>query len=115
MVNGFKRVGGHILALRLKETIQERARKNQEGFKGNQYESGKSQLVGKDHTPIHTNKELGKLAGVSEEIIRRYETIQERARKNQEQGINQYSLSQLVGKGSPIHTNKELGKLAGVF
>lgn len=48
--------------------IQERAKKNQEGGQG-----GKLlyQELGKAN-PVHTNKELGKIAGVSDETIRKY-------------------------------------------
>jgi len=60
---------------KLEDVIRERAKRNQEGFKGNQYKSGTSQQVSKDQTPIHTNEELGKIAGVSDETIRKYKKI----------------------------------------
>jgi len=62
------------LALKLKDVIQERAKKNQATSTG----GNKPQLVqelGKAE-PIKTNKELGKIAGVSDETIRKYEVIQ---------------------------------------
>lgn len=63
------------LALRLKDVIQERAKKNQEVRKGNQL-GATSQTLGNLSQKVHTNKELGKIAGVSDETIRKYEVIQ---------------------------------------
>lgn len=42
------------------------------------------------------------------------DVIKEMARKNQERGVNQYSLSQELGKASPVHTNQKLAEIAGV-
>lgn len=40
------------------------------------------------------------------------DVIKEMARKNQERGVNQYSLSQELGKASPVHTNQKLAEMA---
>ena len=50
--------------------IQERAKKNQEVRKGEQA-GATYQELGKLNQ-VHTNKELGKIAGVSDETIRKY-------------------------------------------
>lgn len=77
------------LALRLKEVIQEKARKNMESGI-NQHSP--LQLVGKA-SPIHTDKELGKLAGVSSETIRRYEKIQKEAEPEVKEKVDKGEMS----------------------
>jgi len=61
------------LALKLKDVIQERAKKNLTLSEGRGQKG--SQELGKVKE-VHTNKELGKIAGVSDETIRKYEVIQ---------------------------------------
>jgi len=51
------------LALKLKDVIKERAKKNMLSTQNNEKASA-YQLVGKQVEPINTNKELGKIAGV---------------------------------------------------
>lgn len=75
------------LALKLKDVIAEQARKN----------FGKrtdlSQEVAKGLEPIDTNRELGKLAGVSHETIRRYELIQKEATDEVKKGVDAGEMS----------------------
>ena len=59
----------------LKDVIQEKARKNQSIGWGDK-KAVKQELAKPVETPIITNEELGKIAGVSKETIRKYEVIQ---------------------------------------
>lgn len=100
------------LALKLEDVIREMAKRNQEGFKGNQYKTGVSQQVGKDQTPIHTNEELGKIAGVSHETIRRYKKIQEDAEPEIKEKVDKGEMSIREGFSTTKRTSSPTVKVA---
>jgi len=83
------------LALKLKDVIAEKAKKHQEGGQGGKLlfqEVGKAKVE-----PIHTDKELGKIAGVSHETIRRYELIQKEGTDEVKKGVDSGEMS--INKG----------------
>jgi len=67
-----------ILALQLEDLFKQKAKKNQGGFKGNQYTSGSYQISDKDQK-INTNKELAKIANVSHDTIAKVKKIENEA------------------------------------
>lgn len=85
------------LALKLEDVIKEKARKNMELSEGRGKKG--SQLVG-NLNPIHTNAELGKIAGVSDETIRRYKKIQEEAKPEIKEKVDKGEMSIRKGYSS---------------
>lgn len=63
------------LALRLKPIIQRKAKENQQGGQGGILLLQKSAKAKKQESPLHTNEELAKLAGVSRDTIYKAEII----------------------------------------
>lgn len=93
------------LAMKLKTRIQEQAKENQGGFKGNQYKIGSRQNSDKDQK-IDTYDELAKIAGVSSDTIRKTEKILKKGTPEQ------IERARKGGKGNSVNAvhNEIVGK-----
>lgn len=65
------------MALKREGSIRAMAKKNQEGFKGNQYTSGVLAHGPKDQKPINTLKELADFAGTSPKTVQRFKKVKD--------------------------------------
>lgn len=74
------------VALKLEPLIREKARERQ-------VEGGKEKVIQKSVNPVHTNKELGEIAGVSYDTIARVRVIQKKAPEDVKQKIIDGGLS----------------------
>lgn len=85
------------LALRLKPIIQRKAKEKQLSTQNN--DSGRAvwQKSAKQESPLHTNEELAKLAGVSRDTIRKVELIKNEGTEEQIQRARQ------GGKGNSVN------------
>jgi len=94
------------LALKLRAVIQKEAKLNQE--KARRHKKLVNQELGE---PINTNKELGKIAGVSDETIRKYEVIQEKGTDEVKKAVDTAEMSIHKGFESTRDKKKKIQQI----